>query len=169
MPIDDIVLSGSVGLWLLIIDAVLVTVFMLGLETVVFAMIPMTFLLGSHVFQWRRKIWVAVYLPVMLLFLFVLFTSGKVKQAGEVNTWTDVAEVLAPFIVFGVLSLVFWAHFRFRPYRKHCWALVERWSAGRWYPRLWRRSGVAEVDTRVGGSVRSLREEPATRQGSSQL
>ena len=52
-------------------------------------------------------IWAAAYPPVTLLYVLVLFTSGKAKELG-VNRPEDVFKALMLFIVFGVVSLAFW-------------------------------------------------------------
>jgi hypothetical protein len=117
IPIDSIVTNGSASRWLLVVDAALSTVFILGLETVVFAMIPMTFLPGGRVFQWQKRTWIKVYPPIATLFVLTLFASGKIKKVEEVHAWTDVTKVLALFFIFGAFSLIFWAYFCFRSYR----------------------------------------------------
>lgn len=128
IPVKDVidknvVEHGQVNFGLLLLDGVLVSVFILGLETAVFAMVPMTFLTGAKVYGWKRRIWAAAYLPVLFLFIVVaVFREAKkvdeLAKNGEELTPAAVAKMLGLFLFFAVLSIVFWAYFRYRPASK---------------------------------------------------
>lgn len=105
---------GSMGFGWLIADSVLATTFLLGLEAVVFGMIPLAFLKGQEVWRWRRVAWAAVFLPVALFFVRVQLVVRKGESLGS----AEVTKSIMLFVVFGIFSLLFWASFHPRVRRR---------------------------------------------------
>ncbi|MGH3915777.1 MAG: FGLLP motif-containing membrane protein, partial [Pseudonocardiaceae bacterium] len=95
------------GLGWLVADAFLPTFFLLGLETAVFAMMPLTFLKGKEVWRWKPALWVAAFLPVAFVFINVQLAARE--EADLALTGTAKAVVL--FCAFGLFSLAFWLYF----------------------------------------------------------
>jgi hypothetical protein len=100
---------------LLILDSVLAATFVAGIEGVVFGMIPIRFLAGSKLFAWSRAMWAALFGVGAFLFLHVLLDpeSEYLADPNSVPTTT----ILAFFAAFGLISVLFWAYFRFRTKR----------------------------------------------------
>ncbi|MGH2542009.1 MAG: FGLLP motif-containing membrane protein, partial [Ardenticatenaceae bacterium] len=130
IPVDRVVDGGQQGFGWLILDAVLATFFLLGLETAVFGMIPLTFLKGKDIFQWRPVIRAATFALIACIFINVYLAA----LVGESATLTlakiaedpgKIIKAVALFLAFGIFSVLFWGYFhpRFRPIR-------------RWYSRL---------------------------------
>ena len=91
-------------------DSVLAAVALVGVEGLVFALLPVRFLDGEALWRWGRRRWAAAYGVVAFVFVHLLLTSHAERVGGA-----EVARMLALFAAFGVASVAFWAWFRFRP------------------------------------------------------
>jgi hypothetical protein len=98
------------GFGLLVLDAALSSIFVLGVEGVLFALIPLRFLHGHRLARWSRATWALVFGMGAFGFAHVLLET-KAEDAGV----APLAGVLALFVGFGAFSLAFWAYFRYRP------------------------------------------------------
>ncbi|MGH3800653.1 MAG: FGLLP motif-containing membrane protein, partial [Pseudonocardiaceae bacterium] len=107
IPLDHAFDRGLQGFGWLIADAFLVTFFLLGLETAVFGMIPLTFLKGKEVWRWKRAIWVAIFLPIAYVFVNVQFV---VREATDLTLTGKIMAVVL-FFAFGLFSVAFWGYF----------------------------------------------------------
>ena len=104
------------GLGLVVAETVLATVFAFGLETAVFGLLPLRFMAGSKIVAWNRWAWAAVFGLGLFGFVHILLRPGT----GYVSTVGPggVATVVGMLMGFGVLSVVLWGYFRFRPARQ---------------------------------------------------
>lgn len=98
----------------LAVDSTLSTIVILGIEAIVFGLLPLKFLDGQRLAGWHRWIWALVYGLGMFLFVFllVLDTRPLAVKAGQLHA---VVTVIALFGGFAVFSIAFWAYFRYRP------------------------------------------------------
>jgi hypothetical protein len=96
-----------------LISAATVTVVVAGVESAVFALLPLRFMAGSAVFNWNRRVWAVLIGLGVLAFAHVLLnpTSGYMAD----STRTDFLTMVVLLIGFAVASVLFWAYFRFRP------------------------------------------------------
>ena len=87
-----------------------------GIEGVVFSLMPLRFLPGELVFRHQRLRWYVLYGVGLFGFLFILLNpaNGYMPAAGGV----PFALALGLFIAFGIVSVLFWGFFRFRPKRR---------------------------------------------------
>ncbi len=111
LPVNTMASKPSAGPGVLIIDAVLVAVFVSGLEAVVFGLLPMRFLDGHKLITWRKGVWAGLYGLSLLAFVHILINpnSGYLSN-GNVPVFT----ILALFTGFALFSVAFWAYFRYR-------------------------------------------------------
>jgi hypothetical protein len=95
------------------IQAATVTVIVAGLESAVFAMLPLRFMPGAAVFAWNKIVWAVILGLGAFGFMHVLLnpTSGYLGD----TTRTSFATMIVLLIGFGVASVLFWAWFRLRP------------------------------------------------------
>jgi hypothetical protein len=95
------------------VQAATVTVIVAGLESAVFAMLPLRFMPGAAVFGWNKVMWAVILGLGAFGFVHVLInpTSGYLGD----TTRTSFATMIVLLIGFGVASVVFWAWFRLRP------------------------------------------------------
>jgi hypothetical protein len=110
IPIKDSALEPGAGAGLLVLDAVLVATFVAGLEAVVFGLIPMRFLPGEKIFTWNKPLWGIVFLIGVLGFVQVIVRSNATGTSQPNSLFTTVAL----FLVFGLVSVLFWGYFRLR-------------------------------------------------------
>ncbi|HEY6962096.1 MAG TPA: FGLLP motif-containing membrane protein [Gaiellaceae bacterium] len=100
----------------LALDAALVTVFVAGLGSMVFALVPLPFLPGRAILRWRRGVWVALFAVGAYAFALIMLTPRDGYVANV--PWNHVAAALVTFAVFALVSVAFMAWLRFtRPRR----------------------------------------------------
>lgn len=105
--------SGSSSVFLMIPDAVLAAIFVAGLETMAFGLIPIRYMAGEKVFRGNKFLWAGLFTLGMLgLFHILLDPAAGYVAFGE-NTSLKTVFIL--FIGFGLTSIAFWGFFRFRP------------------------------------------------------
>ncbi len=100
------------GLGVLILDAALSAVFLLGLESLVISLLPLRFLDGSNVMAWNRAVWAALFGVGAFAVFHVLLRPGS-GYVGHSSSGSLLV-VGAFYAAFGLLSVGFWAYFRFR-------------------------------------------------------
>ncbi len=111
-PVSAAAAQPDAGFWLLTLEACLAVVFVLGLESLVLGLLPMRFVEGSRLEQWNRPIWAVLFGLGLLSFVHVLLTptSGYVADTSRLSSFL----VVGLFVLFGVVSITFWAYFRLR-------------------------------------------------------
>ncbi|MGW0658982.1 FGLLP motif-containing membrane protein [Streptodolium elevatio] len=105
-----IAVDANVGL--VIADTILGTTFILGVETVLFGLIPLRVLDGDKLRQWNTWVWAATYTVAILLFVHVLvLNSGRAGSDDD----TSLTAALLLFAGFALVSGLFWAYFKYVP------------------------------------------------------
>ena len=86
---------------------------MAGIEGIVFALMPLRFLPGELVYRFQRWRWAALYALGLFGFVMILLNPAT----GYVPSQNSVPFVMAValFVAFGLVSVLFWGYFRFRP------------------------------------------------------
>jgi hypothetical protein len=114
-PVAAAAARAGAGFWVVAADACLAAIFVAGLTTLVFSLIPLRFLEGSKVTRWSRAAWVGLFASGLFAFVHILLqpSSGYVGHTQANQKWV----VIALFVGFGLFSIAFWAYFRFRPAR----------------------------------------------------
>jgi hypothetical protein len=97
------------------IAAALATIFVGGLEGLLFELVPLRFLRGDVVFEWRRGVWAVLFLGAAFLFAYILLNPSN-GYLGSTRVSPLLPAVLL-FVGFGIASIAFWGYFRFRPER----------------------------------------------------
>lgn len=108
---------------------VLGAVFVTGVQSAVFALLPVTFLKGREVRAWSRFGWAVLELSLAVGFVYIFLSPANRK----VTTTASIGPSLVLFLVFGLFSLSFWAYFKLRPTvkRKRKQSATEPQSASR--------------------------------------
>ncbi len=97
------------------VAAGLATIFVGGLEGLLFELVPLRFLRGESVFEWRRGIWALLFLAAAFVFAYILLDPTS-SYLGSTKVSPLIPAVIL-FVGFGLASVAFWAYFRFRPQR----------------------------------------------------
>ncbi len=86
-----------------------------GLEGVVFGLAPLRFLQGEVLWAWNRVAWGIVFGLGVFAFAHILINpqSGYLSDSSR----TPLLTILGLFVGFGLVSVAFWAYFRYRPAR----------------------------------------------------
>jgi Kef-type K+ transport system membrane component KefB len=96
-------------------EAVLAALVVAGIEGIVFGLLPLRFLKGEPIFRWRKWLWAILY--AIGLFGFITVLINPVNGFLTPSKQTSVATSIGLFVVFGIVSVLFWGYFRFRPAR----------------------------------------------------
>ncbi|MDP1804798.1 MAG: FGLLP motif-containing membrane protein [Acidimicrobiales bacterium] len=111
-PVDQLAGANGASFYVLVIDAALATLWIAGIQAVIWGLIPIKFMYGQKVLAWSKWGWLAIYGTGMLLFVHTLLHPGMglYGNAAEASLFS----VTLLFLGFGAFSLCFWAYFRFR-------------------------------------------------------
>jgi hypothetical protein len=114
-PVAAAAAREGAGFWVVAADACLAAIFVAGLTTLVFSLVPLRFLEGTKVTRWSRAAWVGLFASGLFAFVHILLqpSSGYVGHTQSGQKWV----VMGLFVGFGIFSIAFWAYFRFRPAR----------------------------------------------------
>jgi hypothetical protein len=102
--------------WLLgLLEAIAAIVFVAGLESAFFNMIPIDFMDGAEIARWNRLVWAAVFGGSGFLFWHLLLNQNKSYLAAFAET-----KVIAAFAIvamFSVATVVLWTYFHLGRHR----------------------------------------------------
>lgn len=106
------VLPDGDGFGLVVARMSLAALMVAGLEGVVFGLLPMRFLPGEPLYAWNRLLWGALLAIGAFAFFHVLInpSSGYLSDTSRTPLFT----VVALLVGFSLISVAFWAWFRFR-------------------------------------------------------
>jgi hypothetical protein len=115
IPVEHAAAKEGASDLTLILDSMLAIMFVSGLESVAFGLIPMKFLDGNDLFTWRKGLWAAMWGAAVLWFAIVILhpalsTYHHLSGAGAV--W-----FVLLFSSLMVISLTTWAYFKIRDAR----------------------------------------------------
>jgi hypothetical protein len=140
IPLTEAAQSGG---WLLqLLQGTAVAVFVAGLESVFFGLIPLSFMDGETLLRWRKPIWMTLFAVVAFMFWHVLLNKDSQYAAAFGGQSTRI--MIALLGVFTALTLV--SYFYFRARRRHVGPVVA--TAG---PAL---AGPTVADPAVAAAVR---------------
>jgi hypothetical protein len=94
----------------LVLDAALAAVFVLGTQTLVFGLVPLTLLDGLKLKQWSAPAWALVWGGSLALLVHVLLA----KFVEEVDEPAKAVRAAVAFLAFGTLSAACWLAYRLR-------------------------------------------------------
>jgi hypothetical protein len=94
-------------------DTFLATLWVTGLQVVLFGLLPLQFLYGEKVLAWSRKGWLAMYGTAMFLFVQTLFHPSA-DEWGGFSTATMIV-VAVSGVVLLLASIAFWAWVKRHP------------------------------------------------------
>ena len=108
--------QGEFDPWVsLFTQTVLVTFVVAGIETLAVGLLPMRFLPGHPLFQWRRGAWFMLFALAVMAYLLILVDPANGYLSDDSRTPMLIGVIF--LVTFGVVSLGTWAYFRYRPKR----------------------------------------------------
>ena len=93
-------------------DTIAAAIFVGGLEGVFYSMIPLSFMDGAVVWRWSRMAWVAIF--GVTTFLFWQLVINQYAAYADAFRQPTVFAILAILVVYGTLTAMTWAYFRWR-------------------------------------------------------
>lgn len=114
--LDRLAGEDGAGFFFLVLDAALATLWIAGIQAVIWGLIPISFMYGKKVLTWSKAGWLAIYGTGMLLFVHTLLRPGLGLFGNAADA--SLFSVTLLFLSFGAFSLLFWAYFRFRRPRR---------------------------------------------------
>ncbi len=112
-PVARMADGADPAFWLLGTDAFLGSLFIGGIEGLMFGLVPLRFLPGYRIRGWNWIAWGVLTAVVLFAFVHVLL----LPEAGYLgrSTVVSVRVTIALFLAFGLASGLFWLWFRLRP------------------------------------------------------
>ncbi|WP_426571063.1 Ig-like domain repeat protein [Aquihabitans sp. McL0605] len=108
IPVANAAAKPYAGFVPLFLDTTLATIWVVGIQTIVFGLMPLRFLDGEKVLYWSKAGWAAVYGLGMFAFVHSMVRPGT-KVDGDSFT-----SAVVLFVGFTLFAGSFWAYFRFR-------------------------------------------------------
>jgi hypothetical protein len=102
---------SSSSFWLLALEATLSAICVIGLETVTFVLLPVKFMMGSTIMRWSKTTWFVLFVLSGGLYVRILIRPG-IGAIGRSSALPSSVVVLA--VIPCLISVLFWAYFRFR-------------------------------------------------------
>lgn len=115
VPVSTAAAEPGAGVGLVALESCLGAIFLLGLESVVVGLLPMRFLDGARVKAWSGVAWAVLFATGLFALVHVLLSPGS-GYVGHTSGAVTVG-VIVLYVVFGAISVSFWAYFRYRPER----------------------------------------------------
>lgn len=112
IPVEDAADRGSTYPPTLVADAVLSATYLMGVQTVLFGLIPLAFLDGYLLSRWKKSIWTIC--ATVAGFAFVHLVYGKQSEQVMEYDGDAVVNMFTLFVLAGAASLAFWAYVRHR-------------------------------------------------------
>ncbi|MEA2717127.1 MAG: hypothetical protein QOI99_1444 [Actinomycetota bacterium] len=113
VPVSSAARSAHPNVLVLILEAALGGIFLFGLESLLVDLIPMRFLDGSRIKAWSRVAWLCLFAFGLFVCVHVLLVPGS-GYVGVSDNFKLKVVVAALYVIFGLISIGFWAYFRYR-------------------------------------------------------
>ncbi|MGH2812515.1 MAG: FGLLP motif-containing membrane protein [Actinomycetota bacterium] len=115
VPVNRSAQAPGAGFGVIALEALLVAVFVSGLEGLLFGLVPMRFLDGQKLITWNRLVWAVLFWVSLFAFIHILLNPAT----GFIGLSSTIPLVIVAglFLSFALFSVGFWAYFRLRPAR----------------------------------------------------
>ena len=98
-----------------IVNAALVSVFVVAVENLVFGLIPLRFMPGQRIFDWSKRAWLVLWGAGLILFAHVLVYPVTLAQPSPDPAQLGVT--LVSVAIYGAVAIGLWVAFRIRAAR----------------------------------------------------
>jgi hypothetical protein len=112
IPISAAAAKPHSSIVLLIMEACIGGVFLIGLESLLVDLLPMRFLDGSTEIKWSKSAWAALFGFGVFALIQVLLTPNS-GYVGHTSHYSLLLVIIA-YVAFGLFSFSFWGYFRYR-------------------------------------------------------
>jgi hypothetical protein len=108
VPVAAAAERSDASTWVIFLDTTLASIWVVGIQAIVFGLLPLRFLDGEKLLAWSRPGWLAIYGLGLFSLVHTLLRPGV-----EVEGSTYLSAVVL-FALFSLGALCFWAYFRWR-------------------------------------------------------
>ncbi len=108
IPVKDNLIGGNHNFVILCADALLSFIWICGLQSLFFGLIPIKSMDGDTVFKWSKAAWASIY--VVVTFVFVQFIIHPSAAGYGGNSKTSIVPLLAMFVAATVAAGIFWIY-----------------------------------------------------------
>ena len=115
IPVTEAADHAGASSLILVLDAMLAVTFVVALETVAFGLLPMTFLDGHYLYEWKPKLWAALW-GGSLLWLATVIVNPALGDNGHMSGATLIGLTLL-FSALMLVAVTTWGYFRVREAR----------------------------------------------------
>jgi DNA-directed RNA polymerase subunit RPC12/RpoP len=102
------------GFWMALADGILVGIFVVGLEGLLFSFMPLTFMDGAKVAAWNRAVCATLLFVISFLFFWILIYKDKEGELAEAAGDMEFVMIWGMMALFLTLSGLTWLYFRRR-------------------------------------------------------
>jgi hypothetical protein len=118
IPVAPLAGGADAAFLAIVANTFLTSVFVSGLEHLVFRLVPLRFLDGATLRGWSTPVWAVLFGVGLFGFLQILINpAGGYTHLADMKR-TGLITALVLFAAFGLFSFAFWGYFRFRPQRE---------------------------------------------------
>jgi len=118
IPVAPLASGADPAFMAIVANTFLTSVFVSGLEHLVFRLVPLRFLDGAALRGWSTPVWAVLFGVGLFGFLQILINpAGGYTHLADMKR-TGLITALVLFAAFGLFSFAFWGYFRFRPERE---------------------------------------------------
>ena len=108
IPVKDSVIAGNSSFPILAIDSLLAYVWICGLQSLFFGLIPARYMDGETIFRWSKVAWASLY--IVIAFVFVQFIVHPSAAGYGGNKQASLLPMLSIFLVSAIAATVFWVY-----------------------------------------------------------
>lgn len=116
VPVREAVDHGHTGLGFLLLDSFFATIWVCGLQAIVFGYLPLRGVNGATVMAWSKRAWLAIYAFAMVVFVATVLHPTAAGYGANRNA--NLLSVLYPFLGFMAAAVLFWVYATVRYHRR---------------------------------------------------
>jgi hypothetical protein len=114
--------TSSPSFIMVVLDTLLATVWVAGIQSIIFAFIPLKFMDGEKVVAWSKPGWLAIYVFSMFIFVHTVLHPTSVRFGN--SDQAAILSLLILLITFSVVAVTVWTFFYVRQRRARQLATV---------------------------------------------
>ena len=112
IPVKNSVIGGNQSFYMLVLDSLLSYVWICGLQSLFFGLIPTRYMRGEVIYKWSKAIWALMFVAISFIFVQFIIHPSLSGYGGNKNA--SLLPMLAIFIVSAVAGIGFWIYARVR-------------------------------------------------------
>ncbi len=112
IPVKSLVIGGNQSFILLVVDSLLSYIWICGLQSLFFGLIPARYMKGEVIFSWSKTIWLVMFASVGFIFVQFIVHPSLAGYGGNKNA--SLLPMMAIFLLSAIGALSFWLYTHFK-------------------------------------------------------